>query len=459
MVVLQSLRARVLLWVSLALTVLFAITIVGLDATFVQSSAANLRDELQVQLLGLIAAAEESGDRELTLPDDAMVDVSLALPESGAYGIIWNDAHAPIWRSASWLGRDWPVARWPASGERVYLRLAEEGRPALEALLTGITWDFRDGSSRTFTFGVAVAEEPHRARVAAFRRNLVIWFTVITLTMLLVLTIVLRYALKPLRRLVSEVGEIETGGREAVTEDLPSELTGLARNLNFLIDSERRRAVRYRNTLDDLAHSLKTPLAAMRALLAEHKGGDAQRAAGLNTEVERMDQRIGYQLRRARASGGTGLGLAPVKLEPLVDDIVGTLDQVYRDKQVSCELAIDGGASFQGDPGDLTEILGNLLDNAYKYSAARVLLEIRSMSDRIEIVVHDDGPGIPSEAAHAMLERGVRADESVPGQGIGLAVVAETLDLYQGEIGIDRSPLGGTALHVVLPRRRQRFKK
>jgi len=457
--VLQSLRARVLLWVSLALTVLFAITIVGLDATFVQSSEANLRDELQVQLLGLIAAAEESGDQELTLPDDAIVDLSLTVPESGVYGIIWNADGAPIWRSASWLGRGWAVERWPVPGERIYLRVAEDGQSALEALLTGITWDFRDGSSRPYTFGVAVAEEPHRARVASFRRNLVIWFTGITLTMLLVLTTVLRYALKPLRRLVSEVGEIETGGREAVTEELPSELTGLARNLNFLIDSERRRAVRYRNTLDDLAHSLKTPLAAMRALLAEHRGGDAVRARNLNAEVERMDQRIGYQLRRARASGGTGLGLSPVKLEPLVDDIVGTLDKVYRDKQVSCELEIDSGATFQGDPGDLTEILGNLLDNAYKYSAGRVLVEIRSMTDRVEIVVHDDGPGIPPEAAAGMLERGARADESVPGQGIGLAVVAETLDLYQGEIGIERSPLGGTLLRIVLPRRRQRFKK
>ena len=242
MAVRQSLRARVLLWVSLALTVLFAITIVGLDAIFVRSSELNLRDELQVQLLGLIAAAEESGDDELTLPDDAMLNLSLTVPESGVYGVIWNGDRMPIWRSASWLGRNWVVERWPTSGERIDVRLAEAGRPALAALLMGITWDFRDGSSRPFTFGVAVDEEPHRARVAAFRRNLVGWFTGITLTMLLVLTLVLRYALKPLRQLVTEVGEIETGGREAVTEELPAELTGLARNLNFLIDSERRRA-------------------------------------------------------------------------------------------------------------------------------------------------------------------------------------------------------------------------
>ena len=455
MAVLQSLRARVLLWVSLGLIVLFAITIFGLDAIFQRSSVLIVRDQLQVQLLGLIAAAEESEDEELTLPDDAEDDAG-DVPE---YGVIWDADGVPVWRSASWDGRDWVVQRWPVPGERIYLTIEDQGSPDLEALLMGIRWDFHDGSSLPYIFGIAVDAEPHVDRVATFRRNLIGWFAGITLTMLIVLTIVLRYALQPLRRLVGEVGEIETGNREAVTEDLPSELTGLARNLNFLIDSERRRAVRYRNTLDDLAHSLKTPLAAMQALLADGKSGESTRMANLHDEVARMDQRIGYQLRRARASGGTGLGLAPVRLEPIIDDVVGTLDKVYRDKQVSCELDIDAGASYQGDPGDLTEILGNLLDNAYKYSAGRVLLEVRSRNDSLEIVVHDDGPGIPPAAAGAMLERGARADESVPGQGIGLAVVAETLDLYQGSIAIERSDLGGTALRIRLPRRRQRFNK
>jgi two-component system sensor histidine kinase PhoQ len=215
--------------VSLALTLLFAITIFGLDAIYQRSSELILRDELQVQLLGLIAAAEESEDEELSLPEDAMLDLSLTVPQSGVYGVIWDADGAPIWRSTSWLGRDWTVNRWPVPGERIYLTVRDGGQSVLEALLMGIRWDFHDGSSLPYTFGIAVAEEPHAARVAAFRRNLVGWFAGITVTMLLVLTFVLRYALKPLRRLVAEVGEIETGGRTTVTEDLPSELTGLAR--------------------------------------------------------------------------------------------------------------------------------------------------------------------------------------------------------------------------------------
>ena len=453
MAIRQSLRARVLLWVSVALIVLFAITIVGLYAIFQRSSELVLRDALQVQLLGLIAAAEESEEEELSLPEDAVLDLSLTVPESGVYGVIWDADGVPIWRSASWVGRDWFVTQWPVPGERIYLTVEDEGQSVLEALLMGIRWDFHDGSSLPYTFGIALAQEPYIAREGAFRRNLFGWFSVVTVIMLIVLTIVLRYALKPLRRLVNEVGEVETGRRQSVTERLPSELTGLARNLNFLIDSERRRSVRYRNTLDDLAHSLKTPLASIRALLTDRSVNEEVLSDALDQEVSRMDQRIGYQLRRARASGGTGLGLAPIMLGSIIDDIVDTLDKVYRDKQVSCELEIDSGARYQGDPGDLNEILGNLLDNAYKYCRKRVLVEVRSSVERIEIVIHDDGPGLPARAEEAVIERGARADESMPGQGIGLAVVAETAELYQGTLALGSSELGGTEVRVILPRR------
>jgi two-component system sensor histidine kinase PhoQ len=455
---LKSLRSRVLLWVSVALFVLFAITVIGLEAIFRSSTEVLMRDEMQQQLLGIISAAEESEDEELSVPADAGLDPNLIRPESGVYGVIWDADGVVIWRSASWLGRDWFVNRWPAPGERIYLPVEEEGQPTLEALLMGIRWDFHDGSSLPYTFGVAVSQERYAERESAFRRNLVGWFAGIALTTLIVLTLVLRYALTPLRRLVAEVSEIETGRRQAVNEALPVELVGLARNLNFLIASERQRATRYRNTLDDLAHSLKTPLAAIRALLSDRKIGKEALAAELDQEVQRMDQRIGYQLRRARASGGTGLGLAPVKLEPLVADLVTTLDKVYRDKQVSCEFDIDARASYQADPGDLSEIIGNLLDNAYKYCFKRVLIGVHAYPERIEILTEDDGPGLPREAEGALLERGARADESVPGQGIGLAVVAETAELYQGRIKLERSALGGTAVLVVLPRRRHSIK-
>ncbi len=125
--------------------------------------------------------------------------------------------------------------------------------------------------------------------------------------MLLVVGGLLTFVLRPVLRLERQVREVEAGDRVKLTGNYPSELVGLADNLNMLIDTERRRLVRYRNTLDDLAHSLKTPLAAMRTLLAEQRSQPAEdRSEALNRELERMDQRVSYQLRRARASGAIG---------------------------------------------------------------------------------------------------------------------------------------------------------
>ncbi|HZF31033.1 MAG TPA: ATP-binding protein [Gammaproteobacteria bacterium] len=165
-----------------------------------------------------------------------------------------------------------------------------------------------------------------------------------------------------------------------------------------------------------------------------------------------MDQRVSYQLRRARASGSTGFGTTPVPVAPAVDDLKLTLDKVYRDKRVKCDTEVGAGAVFRGDPGDLTELLGNLLDNAYKYCRGRVRLSARSADDRLAITVEDDGRGIDDAFASVLFQRGKRADESVPGQGIGLAVVREIVELYHGDVGVARSALGGAQIRVELGR-------
>jgi two-component system sensor histidine kinase PhoQ len=271
--------------------------------------------------------------------------------------------------------------------------------------------------------------------------------------MLVVLSGLLTFVLLPLRRLERQVREVEAGERVKLTGRYPSEIVGLADNLNTLIDTERRRLARYRNTLDDLAHSLKTPLAAMRTLLAEQRAKAAEPAQdALDRELERMDQRVSYQLRRARATGATGLGTEPVPVAPIVEDLKQTLDKVYREKRVRCAIDVEPNAVFRGDPGDLTEILGNLMDNGYKYCKGRVRVAAQSTPERLVITVGDDGRGITAEEAETLFQRGKRADESVPGQGIGLAVVRETVELYRGTLDVGRSELGGAELRVELAR-------
>lgn len=455
MPIFRSLRARVLLWVSVALTVLFAATIVGLDATFRRSTSRSVDELLTVQVLGLIALAEESSaespDQSLTLPDSA-VNPQFGVADSGLYGSLWDADGVAVWESASLLGRSLELPRFPAAGEEVRFSVEEKGLPPLDALAFGVTWTFGDGSSLPYTFGVAVSLAPYAEQQAAFRRNLIGWFAGVMLMMLAVITGLLTFVLRPLRRLERQVREVEGGLRARLSGKIPSELEGLARNLNALIETERRRLVRYRNTLDDLAHSLKTPLAAMRTLLSEYRTEASTLSRDLDREVERMDQRVSYQLRRARASGATGLGVAPVSVAPLVEELVETLDKVYRDKQVKCELDLAPDVQFQGDPGDFSELVGNLLENAYKYCRREVNVQARMEPETLVIEIADDGPGIDPDELGQLLERGARADESVPGQGIGLAVVRETVDLYEGKLTFAGSAKGGTTVRVELRR-------
>jgi two-component system, OmpR family, sensor histidine kinase PhoQ len=454
MALVRSLRARVVLWVSVALTVLFAVTIAGLDVAFRRSTERALRELLEVQALGLIALAEPDAIGELTIPVALRSDPQLELAESGLYAALFDGEGFPLWQSLSLLGRVFPAEGMLRPNERRFVEIHEEGLPPLQALLMGIDWEFEDGQVAPYTVGVAVSLEPYHASQRAFRRNLIGWFAGITLTMLIVISGLLRFVLQPLRRLERQVRDVEAGERTSLTGNYPSELVGLAANLNALIETERRRLARYRHTLDDLAHSLKTPLAAMRTLLSELRSGAPGGAPidALQRELERMDQRVSYQLRRARASGATGLGTEPVPVAPIVEDLRQSLDKVYREKRVTCELKLAPGAAFRGDPGDLTEILGNLMDNAYKYCRSRVRVRTASPPQRLVITIEDDGRGITPEEARTLFQRGRRADESVPGQGIGLAVVRETVELYQGTLELDRSDLGGALLRVELAR-------
>jgi len=231
----------------------------------------------------------------------------------------------------------------------------------------------------------------------------------------------------------------------------PRELAGVASNLNALLVGERKRVARYRDTLGNLAHSLKTPLAVMRASLP------GQQAAGaVSTEIDRMSGIIEHQLKRAAASGGALLGQAPVDVAQVAAELRVALLKVYADKDLSIELAVAAGTQFIGDRGDLTELLGNLLDNACKWCRSRVRLGAAlvvgaGLRERLSVVVEDDGPGISAQDRARVLERGVRADEKVPGHGLGLSMVHDTVDMYGGWLGIDSSPFGGARFSLRLP--------
>lgn len=447
---LGSLRARVLLWVSLLLVVIFALTIVGLDTAFRRVNQAALDGLLEAELLGLIAVAQPDPETGLSLPED-LAEPRFNLAGSGLYGAMWDARGTLIWRSWSLLDRELDFGGTPESiGEAKVLLIEGPTGEDIKAALMSINWEFADGSVRAFTFGVAVSLSPYAQQQRNFRLTLIGWFAIATVITLVVLAVLLHWVLAPLRRLEDEVVEIEQGARTQFSAGLPEELAGLAANLDALVDSERRRQTRYRNTLDNLAHSLKTPLAVMGSVLAEHP--ETASHGALSKELARMQERVGYHLDQARVGGG-GFTLRPVDLQPIAEDLRESLDKVYQDKGIAAEVDLPKPCMVQAEPGDLMELLGNLMDNAYKYGHQRVKLRCELSPGVIEIILDDDGAGWPEGQVAQLTQRGHRADQIQAGQGIGLAVVQELVSLYDGELTLSKSNLGGGRITVRLPQR------
>ena len=451
----SSLSARLLVSVSVLLLLFFGATVIVLDTAFRTAGEQARRDILDGHLMQLLAAANPNDEGALSFPPD-LHEERFNTIGSGLYGELRDDSGELTWRSRSALGLEIPQGGFPQLGTRVFERESlEDGTPLL-TLSLAVQWEFPDGELKPYVFKVAESLDSFNAQVAEFRRQLIGWFAAIALIMLLSISVLMRGLLRPLRQIEAEIGEIEEGKRASLSEKFPTELTGVARNMNLLIDNERARSDRYRNTLANLAHSLKTPLAAMRALTEDIGSSQALRGR-FDEQIGRMDEIVRYQLRKPAASAADNLVLGPVPVAQEVERLVSGLRKVYHDKHPAIETDVAADIRFRGDTGDFLELAGNLLDNACKWCRGRVSLTVRHSGNPpdgrggMRLTVEDDGPGIPEEAAEALLERGMRLDEATPGHGIGLAIVRDLAKSYGGTLAIGRSALGGASITVDIP--------
>jgi len=444
-----SISRRLLISVSLPLALFFGVMMYVLDSGFRALSERSLHELLDAQMVSLIAGADPLPGGGYAPPAQSL-ETRLASPHSGLYEEIRSSGHQ--WRSPSTVGLNADFGPLLRSGERSF-SYADFGHDRVAIESRAIQFADTDSPAGTYTFSVAVSLSPYEEQLWEFRRQLFGWFAGLMLALLVTLAALLRWVLSPLRRMEREIGEVEEGRTEKLGEGYPRELAGVSVNLNALLVGERKRVVRYRDTLGNLAHSLKTPLAVMRSSLPP-----GAPAAALSHEIDRMTAIIEHQLKRAAASGGALLGAAPVELAQVAAELRVTLLKVYARKDLSVELAVAPGAAFIGDRGDLTELLGNLIDNACKWCRSHVRVGGRSepgahVRMRLIVTIEDDGPGIPDADRPRILQRGVRADENVPGHGLGLAMVRETVELYGGRLEVDTSPLGGARFTLRLPGR------
>ncbi len=446
----SSLSTRLLTSVFILLLFFFGATIIALDIAFRDIGEKSQEEILDGQLMTLLAVAEPNETGELEMPA-TLPEPRFGILGSGLYADLQDSEGNHLWRSRSSLGLELPHGAVPDAGAQEFSRLVTDDGTPLMTLSLSVQWELPDGELKPYVFSVAESLESFNAQVASFRRQLFTWFAAIAIILLFSMSLLMRGILRPLRRIEQEIGEIEKGGRQSLSEGFPSELSGVARNMNVLIGSQRARSERYRQTLDNLAHSLKTPLAAMRSVLTQQRSPTLTEQ--LEPQIEQMTEIVRYQLRKPAATASDAIGATPVPMEAELMRLVDGLGKVYSEKQPTIDVSVTDDAEFRGDTGDFLELTGNLLDNACKWCDSQVSLTIRPANDDggMTLTVADDGPGIPEDAADALLQRGTRLDESAPGHGIGLAVVRDIAKSYGGSVSIDISDLGGAAIKVDIP--------
>ena len=442
-----SLHARQLLAASAVLTLFLGLTGMVLDRAYRTSSEEAQRERLTGHIYALLAATNES-ESGLELPN-LLTDPRFNNPESGLYAEVTRNDGSLLWRSASLVGERGHFARSVASGEWVYYSWHSRQTDEYQVASFGITWESGDGREERYHFSVAEDIRPLLEQQQAFRNTLWLWLGGLVVLLFLAQWWVLRKSLQPLRDVADELADIEAGLAGRLQGQYPIELSQLTDNINSLIQHAEVRQKRVRNSLDDLAHSMKTPLAILQGVADVEAQFNPDQRQMVKDQVARMNDIVSHQLQRASVSGRSALVKA-VPLLPFVEQVCRSLAKVYADKPIEYQLEIAADLQFEGDQGDLMEVLGNLLDNAWKYGRSQVSVSARRERG-LQIVVEDDGPGIAESEVKQVLQRGQRLDQSQPGQGIGLAMVHEIVVAYGGEVGISRSALGGAAVFVTFP--------
>lgn len=452
-----SLQVRQLLAASLGLIAFLGLTGYSLDRAFTETAQSALRERLADLVRGYVSGTEILRDQAVLTPDTPP-DQRFMIPGSGLYASI-RGANVR-WESASSLGRDLPPVDFLPPGKVRF----EGPMPIIDAYgigrrvygySLGTVWDSEHGDVE-LTFSVYEDADQIARQVEVFRRALWGYLGLAAGLLLIVQAFVLGWSLRPLRLVEQELSRVRRGLSPRLSGQHPRELVSITESINAFIESERSHLERSRHTLSDLAHSLKTPLAVLRSRL-EAGASEAELRSDVAAQVQRMDEIVSYQLSRA-ARSGHALFSVPIEIAPRAEEIVSGLEKVYASKGVLCEFEIDPAACFHGELGDLQELLGNLLENAFKWANRRVLLTVEAKlapANRrpgVLIAVDDDGPGIADDQVERLLQRGVRGDERVQGHGIGLSIVQDIVRAYRGELQVSRSvELGGARFVVVIP--------
>jgi signal transduction histidine kinase len=419
----------------------------ALDRILSHTIVDNVDSQLVTILNGMLGAAEIGPDGEVRFSrppaDQRFID-----PYSGLYFQI-NGAGADTFASRSLWDRRLRVNsnhvdlkphlydsnEFSSPGHKDALRIVEQ-----DAILPGspIRWKFQVAESRE-----TIDEQIHRLRSTLF------WsFTALGVGLLILAALQTVYGLWPLRRVRREVAAIRSGEKTRVGGDFPAEIRPLTEEINQLLAHSEDQADEARRHAGNLAHALKTPLTVITNAATAH-------APDLIDTVCRealvMRRQVDHHLARARAIGRRASAHARARVWDSLEAVQRALDRLY--EHVTIDIAGDQMAQVRVERQDLDEMLGNLIENAAKYGGGRVFVTVEPRDGQVDILVEDDGPGIPEDLRGELFTRGARLDTTgKPGTGLGLAIVRDVAEIYGGRVSLEESEdLGGLLARLTLP--------
>ncbi|MFK9005587.1 ATP-binding protein [Pseudomonas pergaminensis] len=444
----RSLRVRLML-AAATLAVLFMLGLLpAMQGAFSLALQDSIEQRLASDVTTLISAARVENNR-LLMPAQ-LPDERFNLTDSRLLGYIYDREGHLVWRSRATKEENINYKpRYDGRGNE-FARIREAN--GQEFFVYDVEVKLLGGKSAAFSIVALQPVREYLLTLEGLRENLYLGFGAALLVLLTLLWLGLTWGLQALRRLSQELDQIEGGTRESLSEQHPRELLRLTGSLNRLLHSEREQRARYRDSLDDLAHSLKTPLAVLQGVSEDmaQRPEDRDQAWVLQSQIERMSQQISYQLQRASLRK-SGLVRHQVRLEPVLQSLCDTLDKVYRDKRVTVSFELPQDCDVPIEKGALLELLGNLLENAYRLCLSEVRISLVESLEGTELCIEDDGPGVPPDQRARILQRGERLDRQHPGQGIGLAVVKDIIESYGARLTLGDSPLGGAAFKIHFP--------
>jgi signal transduction histidine kinase len=452
----SSLATRLFLSATAWVVVILVITGIILSSVYRNATERAFDRRLNLYLRTLIA--------EVATPDEppehqfqSLGEPLFELPLSGWYWqIVRTDEKAETRASRSLWDKKLPRleeigAELTAAGIRLGYVDGPEGQS-----LRVVERPVDLGADGKFLVSVAGDSSEIFDEIRAFDYYLGGTFAALGIVLLLTTIFQVRFGLAPLKRISESIADIRSGRAERLEGEFPVEIAPLARETNALIDANREIVERARTHVGNLAHAIKTPLSVIFNEAAAHAADPF--ATKVLEQADVMRDQVAHHLERARIAARVTIVATVTEVAPAIEALRRTMEKIHRDRAITIEAKADPLARFRGERQDLEEMAGNLVDNACKWAATQVLIEVQveppaepGNGPRLRIIVDDDGRGLSADERAQVSRRGQRLDETKPGSGLGLSIVVDLAALYGGSLVLGDAPIGGLRAELVLP--------